>query len=634
MTSTLLYGTEEIEHAPSSLTGGSLSAQFANGSLRNICFDGIEVLRGIQFLVRDRNWSTIEATLSSIEINDGPEGTVVNFVAEGMTASDKQRIQWKACIKLAENKLLFDVKAQADQDFLTCRTGFVVLHPLENTVGCPVVVEHSDGLQEHAFFPELVDPLPMFRDVVSMSHQLRPGIVAHCRMQGGSWESEDHRNWMDASFKTYYRSMDLPWPYEIKSGEIVTQSVELQIEIDETRHKQIAADEHQQLSHSREQSSVQVCVGDRTALTAPQVGIVWRGEEFDPEHCLQLKALHLNHVVARLATDDSDLPGRIRSLCSLLNVANMDVCLDIIVANRGHTACEELELLHVAATQSNLMPLSIAVASVDDLSSYPPSVDRPPGPTQKNIVNAARSLFPGIPVGGGSLAFFAELNRRQPQAGLLDFVQWGTNSINHAADDCSVMETLQTIPHQVRTAKSIALNTPIRLGPVHIAMPLNPYGEGPTPNPQTRRVTMAQQDPRHSAQFGASFLAGYLCRAAHAGVDAISCAGLVGPFGIFGNTGQIPATAVIDCFAKLAGSATLQCASSTPDKVLATAFSYAGTRILILVNITDAVQSVALSGCVPTKSEVHHVGSDGGFSEAATSKCISLPAYSIARIEG
>jgi hypothetical protein len=31
-------------------------------------------------------------------------------------------------------------------------------------------------------------------------------------MEGDAWEMEDHRNWLDASFKTYVRPLALPYP--------------------------------------------------------------------------------------------------------------------------------------------------------------------------------------------------------------------------------------------------------------------------------------------------------------------------------------------------------------------------------------------------------------------------------------
>ena len=52
-----------------------------------------------------------------------------------------------------------------------------------------------------------------------------PGLEATVRFAGDTWEMEDHRNWTDASFKTYVRPLALPWPYTLPAGEAVTQSV-------------------------------------------------------------------------------------------------------------------------------------------------------------------------------------------------------------------------------------------------------------------------------------------------------------------------------------------------------------------------------------------------------------------------
>ena len=37
-------------------------------------------------------------------------------------------------------------------------------------------------------------------------------------MQGNKFEMEDHRNWMDASYKTYVCSLLDPWPYTLEKG--------------------------------------------------------------------------------------------------------------------------------------------------------------------------------------------------------------------------------------------------------------------------------------------------------------------------------------------------------------------------------------------------------------------------------
>ena len=54
----LLYGTRVFEAEPVRLSAGPLSADFVNGNLRTIRHGGIEVLRAIAYIVRDRDWGT------------------------------------------------------------------------------------------------------------------------------------------------------------------------------------------------------------------------------------------------------------------------------------------------------------------------------------------------------------------------------------------------------------------------------------------------------------------------------------------------------------------------------------------------------------------------------------------------
>ena len=53
-----LCGTEEIDPPSRKLTAGAITAELETGQLRYVEFDGVEVLRGIAFLVRDQNWGT------------------------------------------------------------------------------------------------------------------------------------------------------------------------------------------------------------------------------------------------------------------------------------------------------------------------------------------------------------------------------------------------------------------------------------------------------------------------------------------------------------------------------------------------------------------------------------------------
>src|SRR2546423_14963801 len=78
----------------------------------------------------------------------------------------------------SDGSLEFTGAATPATDFLTARTGFVVLHPLKGVAGRPAVVEHTDGAVEISTFPALVDPVQPVLDVRSLTHEVMPRLKA------------------------------------------------------------------------------------------------------------------------------------------------------------------------------------------------------------------------------------------------------------------------------------------------------------------------------------------------------------------------------------------------------------------------------------------------------------------------
>ena len=66
-------------------------------------------------------------------------------------------------------------------------------------------------------------------DLRALTHEPLPGLRVACRMEGDTFEMEDQRNWMDASYKTYVRPLALPWPYTLAKGEKLSQRVSLPV---------------------------------------------------------------------------------------------------------------------------------------------------------------------------------------------------------------------------------------------------------------------------------------------------------------------------------------------------------------------------------------------------------------------
>ena len=199
--SVILFGTDEPVETPPTVRAGPLEAVLEAGNLRYVTIGGREALRAIAFLVRDRNWGTYNAQISNLEIHQQADRFTVTY--DALCSDDDQSFLYTARIEgRPDGSLVFEANGEALTDFVTNRTGFVVLHALDGVVGAPVTVEHTNGNIEESRFPEMVDPVCPFQDIRALSHEIMPGVKVTCRLEGEAFEMEDHRNWMDASYKT------------------------------------------------------------------------------------------------------------------------------------------------------------------------------------------------------------------------------------------------------------------------------------------------------------------------------------------------------------------------------------------------------------------------------------------------
>src|SRR4029079_13665317 len=139
-----LYGTEEEVAPPQVVKAGALSVEFEAGNLRYIRYAGIEMIRAVSFIVRDRNWATYTPALSNLLIEEAGDGFTITYDAE--TKDKDQSFRYAARISgSAKGTIEFAAEGVVVTDFVTNRTGFVVLHPIAGVAGRPAVVETADG---------------------------------------------------------------------------------------------------------------------------------------------------------------------------------------------------------------------------------------------------------------------------------------------------------------------------------------------------------------------------------------------------------------------------------------------------------------------------------------------------------
>ena len=219
-----LFGTEEAVEPPRVLSAGDLSVEFEAGNLRYIRYRGFEVMRAVSFIIRDQNWATYNPHISNLEIEEGKGSFRVSY--DALAKDAKQELRYSAKISgHADGRLSFSAEGEAVTDFLTNRTGFVVLHPIAGVAGASATVEEVSGKVIETRFPELISPSQPIFNMRAITHEFAPGARVTCRMEGDTYEMEDQRNWMDASYKTYVRPLALPWPYTLAKGQSFSNGI-------------------------------------------------------------------------------------------------------------------------------------------------------------------------------------------------------------------------------------------------------------------------------------------------------------------------------------------------------------------------------------------------------------------------
>jgi D-apionolactonase len=641
-----LFGTEEPVRPAKILRAGPLSVELENGNLRYIRYREIEVLRAISFLVRDRNWATYGAVIENLKVGQGPDDFIVSY--DAACEDEAQELCYSATIRgRADGNLRFEVDGQAISDFLTNRAGFVVLHPLEGVAGAPAEVTHTDGAVEQTRFPRLISPSQPIFDIRALAHEVAPGVVAICTMEGDAYEMEDQRNWTDASYKTYIRPLSKPKPYTLPAGERLRQSVSLTF-----RGPPSAAG-------ATADQGVSVTVGAPTGRPMPRLGLWVPPAEAERSVAVAdlIRALGPNLLVGHLDLGDRAQAGALRHLRSLAEAVGAPVVLEIVLPNQRPPS-EELNEAAAAVRASELGVEAVVPSPKEYLKSWQPQERWPACPPLEDIYDAARQAFSGALIGGGMLSYFTELNRKRPPADHIDFVTHATCPIVHDCDDRAVMETLEALPWVAESVRAFAPGKPYRVGPSMLGMRANPYGAAPMPNPENRRIAMAINDPRQRGLFGAAWNLGYAARMAAAGVEALTLSAPVGAFGVvYARTdfpqpwfderraGLYPLYHVLRGIAQAAGKPSLEATSSHPGAVQALAWQDDGGPVLWLANLTGQEQSVSIVGLPSAEASVarldleHFVtatSSPDGLARTETTASVGalvLGAYAVARLE-
>ncbi|HEX3065295.1 MAG TPA: hypothetical protein VHQ39_07425, partial [Dongiaceae bacterium] len=363
-----LLGTESPDPKSRILRAGAISAEFGNGALRYIRVNDIEVLRAIAFLVRDENWGTYAPVISNLKVKQGRDGFAVSYDAR--FGAPGRALNCHAEISASDGgELRFAAIASPEADFLTNRTGFVVLHPLSGVAGFPVDVQHVDGKMEKSKFPAIINPVQPFYSIRSLGHKVMPGLAATCWMVGDTFEMEDHRNWTDASFKTYVRPLAEPWPYTLPAGKEFKQIVILTFMGKLPKPKKAAGGKR-----------IDVELG-RAGAVLPQIGVAVPMEEAGPalSAASLMKAAAPGHLVCHVDGRQDDIAPALANYRRLGEATGADMVLEILLPGKQSPETE-LARIASAAREGGLRPAAVSVSPAVDLKAVLPGSKGPEAP--------------------------------------------------------------------------------------------------------------------------------------------------------------------------------------------------------------------------------------------------------------
>lgn len=526
------------------LVTNQLSCEFevATGFLRKIMHGEIEILRAVYGAVRDQNWNTVEPKITVRGFQTGENQVYLQFDAD--CAAPGIEFPWSGLIEADGPRLTFQFAGEAKSTFRKNRIGLCVLHPIYGCAGSSCMTQDMDDHWANSSFPEKIAPHQPFKNLHGLRWWPGPGIEAELRFSGDIFETEDQRNWTDASFKTYCTPLEQPYPVLIEEGTVIKQAVTLEIR-----------SERRFFSVKHEIPEIDLESHFDTPMPPLGLCVASHGRPLSELELSRLRSLRLNHLRVDLPlaqptwrTDYERAATEALAIGAGLHVA-------LFLTDDGHRELREIrDTLDLGIVRSCLVFHERQVS------------------TPQNWLEAAETLLEGSLVAGGTNAYFAELNRNPPPQGYP--AAYSINPQVHAFDDRTLIENLEaqsaTIESALRLCPKGLFLSPItlrpRFNPNATAEQIRPEGELPS-----------EVDRRQRMLVGACWTAGSLAALSRChGVVALTYFETTGWRGLMETSGGSPLPdrfgsvpneifPVFYVFQFLAGATSVLALSAAPD---------------------------------------------------------------------
>ncbi|MBS1882866.1 MAG: hypothetical protein JSS97_07920 [Actinobacteria bacterium] len=577
------------------LHAGRLELVLDGSDLRYLAHEGQEIVRRIYMAVRDPDWNTVPAVERSRDVEIREDSFAVR-----MSLSNRQGavdLDWDLEIDgHVDGRIEYVMRATARAEFSFAKIGLCVHHPIAGVAGRPWAGAAHGSLAE-GVMPDLIYPqvpvrdaavdMPMLPPMTELTIDQAAGFV-HFDFGGDLYETEDQRNWSDASYKTYSMPGFTGYHHTVREGERLTQRVKLSFEPRRGEEATRARRPRRYLGPHAE-GPVRFELGSPLGRQAPDIGVDLgdRPEAGSDARARLLGPAHLRFDLD-LAADGWE--GTLTTV--LESCAKADAALELALFPAGDPrfspgkVTRPLERIAGAVAEAGARVARVLV--------FPAGEEATPAAW----IPLLREGLPGdIPVGGGTNLFFNELHRSLPDLRPFPLIAWSVNPQVHAFADADLAENLDGQAEQVRAARNFAGERLLCVSPITLRPRFNPNAREDAPEAEGDNV-----DGRQRHLFTAAWTIGSYKQVAEAGADSVTYFALAGPCGVFDGGDTFPAFHALADLAALRGAPILRLRSGEEPWVSGLAARQEGSTVALVANL----------GQHPRTVEIEAAGAVGG----------------------
>lgn len=450
-------------------------------------------MRAVYVAVRDEHWRTVPGTISNLEIRDLHDSFTISYDCVHQESGIDFR--WKAEVTgNIDGTIVWRMNGQALSSFQKNRIGFCVLHPLAEFIGRSCQIKHTNGSIEHSCFPVVVAPHQPFVDMAAMSFRVNQDLEVQLLFSGDVFETEDQRNWSDASFKTYSTPLALPYPVWLREGTTVSQALTLVLQGPLPSFKE----------EPRRDAEVTLTLHPDVRTKLPRIGFKFAGSKYrlSDVGVHRFNDLDADHLSADLH------PGNLASeeaFWDAVEEANrLSLPLEVVLHADTELPALTRVLREIAARKVHI------ISWLSDVAMESP--DR---------IAERRKLESIAPVVFGAAGNFAELNRRRPSVPPVAGVWFSLNPQVHATDDTTLIENLGALPSVLSSIRAWNGMGAITVSPVTLKPPVN-IGLERNPIAESDDGFANNVDQRQCSLLGAGWTLGTLKHLAEGGVASVT----------------------------------------------------------------------------------------------------------------